>query len=197
MQQARAAVIEDPDVEIFASDYDTAALQIAASNAARAGVEQLIQFSHQQVGELEFRAIERNTAICSETLVICNPPYGQRLQAEQGLAELYGDLGAALRRLAPARLAIISANPDMLHRLQLNRLERKDVRNGPIECLFAQYATVAAGDAPPRWPRNAEVDSSYLCSTSRLPCLCAIGCTRMRNTCNVGRGAERELLPGL
>jgi 23S rRNA (guanine2445-N2)-methyltransferase / 23S rRNA (guanine2069-N7)-methyltransferase len=162
LQQARAAVVEDPDVEIFASDYDTAALQIAASNAGRAGVEQLIQFSHQQVGDLELPAPSSGTAvdIAQQTLVICNPPYGQRLQAEQGLAELYGDLGAALRRLAPARLAIISANPDMLHRLQLNRLERKDVRNGPIECLFAQYATVAAGDTTAVAAKGTEVDSS-------------------------------------
>ena len=162
LQQARAAVVEDPDVEIFASDYDTAALQIAASNAARAGVEQLIQFSHQQVGDLELPAPKSVTPaqITQQTLVICNPPYGQRLQAEQGLAELYGDLGAALRRLAPARLAIISANPDMLHRLQLNRLERKDVRNGPVECLFAQYATVAAGDTTAVAGKSTEVDSS-------------------------------------
>ena len=161
LQQARAAVVEAPDVEIFASDYDTAALRIAASNAARAKVEHLIQFSHQQVGELELPAPSSATADdnAQQTLVICNPPYGQRLQAEQGLAELYGDLGAALRRLAPARLAIISANPDMLHRLQLNRLERKDVRNGPIECLFAQYATVAAGDSTAVVGKAAEVDS--------------------------------------
>ena len=161
LQQARAAVVEAPDVEIFASDYDTAALRIAGSNAARAKVEHLIQFSHQQVGELELPAPSSATADdnAQQTLVICNPPYGQRLQAEQGLAELYGDLGAALRRLAPARLAIISANPDMLHRLQLNRLERKDVRNGPIECLFAQYATVAAGDSTAVVGKAAEVDS--------------------------------------
>jgi len=162
LQQARSAVVENPDVEIFASDYDSAALQIAASNAARAGVEQLIQFSHQQIRDLELPAPSSGTPadISQQTLVICNPPYGQRLQAEHGLAELYGDLGAALRRLAPARLAIISANPDMLHRLQLNRLERKDVRNGPIDCLFAQYATVAAADAPGATAKSVAVESS-------------------------------------
>ena len=141
LEQARAAVIGHPQVEIIASDYDSNALQVSATNARRAGVDHLIQFTHQQVADLELPEIS------GETLVICNPPYGQRLQAEQGLAELYADLGAALRRLAPARLAIISANPDLLHRLQLNRLGRKDVRNGPIECLFAQFATVAADDA--------------------------------------------------
>jgi hypothetical protein len=54
--------------------------------------------------------------------------------------------------LAPASLAIISANPDLLHRLKLNRISRKDVRNGPLECLFAMFATTGeqepAGVAP-------------------------------------------------
>jgi 23S rRNA (guanine2445-N2)-methyltransferase / 23S rRNA (guanine2069-N7)-methyltransferase len=142
LEQAEAAIVLQPAVEIFASDYDAGALQIAEANARRAGVAQLIRFSHQQLAELELPPSS------GETLVICNPPYGERMQAEQGLAELYADLGAALRRLAPARLAIISANPDLLHRLQLQRLGRKDVRNGPIDCLFAQFATVTAADAP-------------------------------------------------
>jgi len=142
LQQAEAAIVEQPAVEIFASDYDTNALQVAETNARRAGVAQLIRFSHQQVGDLELPPSS------GATLVICNPPYGQRLQAEQGLAELYEDLGAAVQRLAPARLAIISANPDLLHRLRMQRLGRKDVRNGPIDCLFAQFATATADDVP-------------------------------------------------
>ena len=140
VEQARDAIIAQPQVEIYASDYDANALQTANANAHRAGVEHLIEFSHQQVGELEL------AAAADETLVICNPPYGQRLQAEQGLAELYTELGAAVRRLAPARLAIISANPDLLHRLKMQRLSRKDVSNGPLECLFAIYASAAEED---------------------------------------------------
>jgi 23S rRNA (guanine2445-N2)-methyltransferase / 23S rRNA (guanine2069-N7)-methyltransferase len=142
LEQAEAAINAQPVVEIFASDYDADALRIAAANAQRAGVQHLIQFSHQQVSELELPPSS------GETLVICNPPYGERLQAEHGLAELYADLGAAMRRLAPARLAIISANPDLLHRLRMQRLSRKDVRNGPIDCLFVQFATVTEDDVP-------------------------------------------------
>ena len=134
--EARAAQLDTAGIEIFASDYDDRALTIARANARRAGVEELIQFSQQRLGELELPAAR------GETLVICNPPYGQRLQAEQGLAGLYSDLGGTLKRLAPAQLAIISANPDLLHRLKLKRLSRKNLRNGPIECLFAMFATV-------------------------------------------------------
>ena len=135
IDDARQSVDLHPDVRIYASDYDAAALEIARANAKRAGVENLIEFSHQQVDDLDLQSSR------GETLVICNPPYGHRLQSNQDLAELYDDIGLALQRLAPARLAILSANPDLLHRLKLKRISRKDVRNGPLDCLFAIFAT--------------------------------------------------------
>ena len=147
IEQARQAVEPHNGAIVFASDYDAGALEIARANAARAQVDNMIEFSHQQVGELELPPFQ------GDTLVICNPPWGKRLQGEQELAGIYTDLGNAVRRLAPASLAIISANPDLLHRLKLKRISRKDVRNGPLECLFAVFATVgdkqAAKVTPP------------------------------------------------
>ena len=142
IQEAHSHVDTQTQCEIFASDYDANAVEIASANATRAGVESMIEFSHQQISDLAAEPSPK------EALVICNPPYGQRLQSEQGLARLYGDIGDAVRRLAPASLHIISANPDLLHRLKLKRLGRKTVRNGPIECLLADFETVEAGREP-------------------------------------------------
>jgi 23S rRNA (guanine2445-N2)-methyltransferase / 23S rRNA (guanine2069-N7)-methyltransferase len=139
VDSARQSINRHPDVKIHACDYDVAALEIARDNAKRAGVEDLIQFSHQQIADLELPASS------ASTLVICNPPFGRRLQSEQDLAELYGDIGQALQRLAPARLALLSANPDLLHRLKLKRISRKEVRNGPLDCLFAIFETTGGG----------------------------------------------------
>jgi len=124
------------DSRIYASDYDAGALEIARANANRARVDQFIDFSHQQISAFELPPTQ------ADTLVICNPPWGRRLQGETDLGQLYDDLGNAVQRMAPASLAIISANPDLLHRLKLKRVSRKDVRNGPLECLFAMFATV-------------------------------------------------------
>jgi 23S rRNA (guanine2445-N2)-methyltransferase / 23S rRNA (guanine2069-N7)-methyltransferase len=138
IEQAQQATKVNIEEIVYASDYDATALEIARANAKRAQVEQLIEFSHQQVSELELPSIQ------ADTLVICNPPWGKRLQGEEDLGRLYGDLGAAVQRMSPARLAIISANPDLLHRLKLKRISRKPVKNGPLECLFAMFVT--AGD---------------------------------------------------
>ncbi len=140
LQAAKNRVDLSNELEIFASDFDADALDIARANAERAGVSGLIRFDHQQVAEVELPPSKR------ETLVICNPPYGRRLQSESGLGQLYRDLGATTRRFAPAQLAIISANPDLLHQLQLGRVSRKEVRNGPLACLFARFDTDARMD---------------------------------------------------
>ncbi len=141
IDEAQQAVAVNIDSRIYASDYDAGALEIARVNAKRARVDQFIDFSHQQIGALELPPAQ------ADTLVICNPPWGRRLQGEADLGQLYADLGNAVRRMAPASLAIISANPDLLHRMKLNRISRKDVKNGPLECLFAMFAT--AGDHEP------------------------------------------------
>lgn len=134
VRQAREAIVT-PETVIFASDFDAYALKIARANAERAQVQNLIKFSHQQISDL------RLPTTPLPTLVIANPPYGQRLQSESGLGQLYSDLGECLSRLAPAKLALISANPDWLHRLRLTRVCRKTVKNGPLECVFAVFET--------------------------------------------------------
>lgn len=144
-QQARSLVDEESRYQIHASDYDASAVKIAEANATRAGVAGIIEFSHQQLSDLQVEKFE------GHSLVVCNPPYGQRLQSEQGLPALYDDIGDALRRMAPASLVIISANPDLLHRLKLTRDSKKPVRNGPLQCLLARFETgaVAAREEVP------------------------------------------------
>ncbi len=155
-EQAREAIDRRAVQEIYASDYDASALEIARANAARADVADLIEFSHQQVAELSLPPTDR------QTLVMVNPPWGQRLQSKAGLAELYADLGRTVLRLAPARLAMISANPDLLHRLGLPRLTRKPVRNGPLDCLFVEFGDVEEASTPAAVEIVSETDAAML-----------------------------------
>ncbi len=148
LDEAEAAIDPAPDAEIVGCDIDARALQIARDNALRSGVEGLIRF--------EQRAVERlgSLKLSRTPIVIGNPPYGERLQAEDGLACLYAQLGRALRAFPGARLWLISANPDLLHRLSLPRQSKKAVRNGPIACVFARF-TVDAAEAETPAPVTA------------------------------------------
>lgn len=154
LEQAEAQVVNSVDTQIFASDYDANAIRIAKDNAERAGVEDLIDFSHQEIATFSIEESDR------PAIIVCNPPYGERLQSEQGLATLYGEIGNSLKRLAPAQAHIISANPDLLHRLRLSRHSKKTLRNGSIDCLLASFQ-IAETDAKPveaiaRQPMNPD-----------------------------------------
>jgi 23S rRNA G2445 N2-methylase RlmL len=72
---------------ILASDIEPTVLKAAMENAARAHVREIIAFSRQDV---------RNLQPASDTgLIICNPPYGQRLGHDA--RGLYRDIGQMLR----------------------------------------------------------------------------------------------------
>jgi len=133
LHEAEAQIDASAAPCIEASDYDSKALEVAKANAARAGVEELIHFSHQDINDLRLDADDR------PAIVLCNPPYGERLKSEQGLAALYSAIGQGLRHIGKGRLYLISANPDLLHRLRLKRDFKKSIKNGPLDCLFAGF----------------------------------------------------------
>lgn len=153
LNEAENNIIDNVSASIIACDFDATALEIAKSNAQRAGVLDLIEFNHQDIASCNL------PPQLEPTIVICNPPYGQRLQSEQGLPSLYAELGAAVSQLAPATLCIISANPDLLHRLKLKRTTRKSIKNGPLECVLAEFETgraAAAIVAPQDQPQSVD-----------------------------------------
>ncbi len=137
LQQAEQQITADIDCEILGFDRDVKAIEIARDNALRAGVEDLIRFEVSDINQLTSDTVSRNPVI------ILNPPYGERLQAQQGLASLYQEMGKIFREFCTVfpktRVHLISANPDLLHRLRLNRIYKKNVNNGPLKCVFASF----------------------------------------------------------
>ncbi len=140
LKEAEAAIDEQPEAEIVGCDLSPGALDIARDNALRAGVESLIRFEQRAVEQLP------GLELSKPPIIIGNPPYGERLQAEEGLATLYAQMGRAFRAFPGARVHLISANPDLLHRLRLPRTHKKAVNNGPIACVFASFSVDADQD---------------------------------------------------
>jgi putative N6-adenine-specific DNA methylase len=74
-------------VPIHASDLDTAVLEVARANAEQAQVSEAITFSHADVRTLQ--------PVADAGLIICNPPYGQRLGHDA--RRLYREIGRRLQ----------------------------------------------------------------------------------------------------
>lgn len=73
-------------------------------------------------------------------VVICNPPYGERLGEEDQLGELYHDFGENLKNnFKGYRGYVFTSRPDLRKRIALQTSERIKFYNGSIECRLLRY----------------------------------------------------------
>jgi putative N6-adenine-specific DNA methylase len=117
---------------IVGMERDPAVLAMARSNAAAAGVGAWIEL---QEGDCrDFHPPER------PGLLVCNPPYGDRLGAGGDLETLYGDLGRMLKeRCGGWTLWLLSGNPALTGALRMKASRRVPVSNGGIDCRWLRY----------------------------------------------------------
>ena len=164
VDEARAMESPPRDCQIIGCDSSGRALDIARENAERAGVGDLIHFQRQEIADLSPGLVSK------PAIIITNPPYGERLQAEQGLAQLYSTMGKVFGAFEQASVHVISANPDLLHRMRLARSAKKAVNNGPIACVFASFDSGAGNAQPPpaSLPALDESDNDAQSLSNRL-----------------------------
>lgn len=109
------------------SDADPHAIRAATANAEAAGVADVITFRTLPVRLLEAPAQ-------SSGLAICNPPYDQRLAADDGL---YRELGDALQRATPDwRVTILAGDEALARATGLRANKRYAFFNGALECML-------------------------------------------------------------
>lgn len=88
--EARAAVVNRP-FEIFASDVDSRAVALTRENARRAGIARGLRVERRDVADLALPATGVN-------VIVCNPPYGERMSEREQVHALCGVMGAAFER---------------------------------------------------------------------------------------------------
>ena len=73
-------------------------------------------------------------------VLVCNPPYGQRIGDEAELEELYRELGNYAKAKAPGwQLWLLSGNRNLTGALRLKAEQRIPVSNGGIDCRWLRY----------------------------------------------------------
>ncbi|MBS9426748.1 bifunctional 23S rRNA (guanine(2069)-N(7))-methyltransferase RlmK/23S rRNA (guanine(2445)-N(2))-methyltransferase RlmL [Photorhabdus akhurstii] len=117
------------------SDIDRRVLDMARSNARRAGVAQLITFQQGDASRLENPLSEGPAGT-----VLSNPPYGERLESEPALVALHSLFGRIMKSRFPSwRLSLFSASPELLSCLQLRAEREFKAKNGPLDCVQKNY----------------------------------------------------------
>lgn len=74
-------------------------------------------------------------------LIVCNPPYGERLGDEAETSELYRRFGEVLKReFAGWQAAMIISNPELGFRLGIRSQKPITLYNGALECKLLRFA---------------------------------------------------------
>lgn len=127
--QAEAQIIPaNPPIQ--GSDRDAGAIEMARANAARAGVQDAIEFTHRAVSAIQPPAVPG--------YVVTNPPYGVRIHSSHDLRNLYDQFGKVLRLNCPGwQAAILCSDNILLGHTGLSFDRRFSFNNGGIQVQLA------------------------------------------------------------
>ena len=130
----------DTELRIVASDLDPSAVESARANAEEAGVDDCISFSVQDFCKME-------SAPEPYSVIICNPPYGQRVGDQKILQRINEQFGRLLSGDETLSCYVITADKN-LEKVILPRKpdRRRKLYNGRLETCYYQYY----GKRPPR-----------------------------------------------
>jgi putative N6-adenine-specific DNA methylase len=112
-----SSVNHDHSPTILASDRDAGAIQMARENAARAGVEDCIEFKCQAVSSITPPALRLRSG---RGWVVTNPPYGRRVRSGADLRNLYARFGDVLREKCPGwDVSVLCSDMALLGQMRL------------------------------------------------------------------------------
>lgn len=114
-------------------DADPQAIASAKANIKHAGLGNLIKVA--------VRALTDGTAENAPPgLIVTNPPYGERLGAEEGLPALYAALGQQWRtHFTGWRAALLTGNPPLGKRVGLHAVKMHALYNGAMACKLLHF----------------------------------------------------------
>lgn len=118
-------------IMITGRDKSEKAIRISRQNVQSAGLERYIN--------LEMNSFEESQPPFEQGMIITNPPYGERLTAEN-TSELYKKMGDTLKQNYAGYSAwILSGDLEAIKHFGLKPSRKIKIFNGPLECKFVNF----------------------------------------------------------
>ncbi len=130
-EEARDNIIKDAKPVIFASDISANCIETAKLNAQAAGVLDYIDF---KVCDMKDANLFNDKGV-----IICNPPYGERLMEEKSVQKLYRDMGIKFSQFPNAKKYILTSYEKFEDFYGKKADKKRKLYNGMLKCNIYQY----------------------------------------------------------
>ncbi len=132
-RQRKTAGLQQMPV-IVGFDQNRRSVATALQHAQNAGLDAFIHIEKREIQQA------RPAESWPPGLLICNPPYGERLGNESETAELYRQFGEVLKNhFQRWRAALIISNPELGFRLGVRSKKPITFFNGALECKLLRF----------------------------------------------------------
>ena len=144
-QEEAEKIRTDVEVRITGSDIDEKAVERAKKNAEYACVmagralKSIGISTHIQRPDFIQADFKDLSAPYDEGLILCNPPYGERLGNEEEAAELYQQMDSLWQEFPNWNLGIITSNPDFQKNFNHQANSIKKIKAGNLDTSFYIY----------------------------------------------------------
>ncbi len=130
-EEARAMEDRDFETHIFASDIDPQAVALAKENAKKAGVDKYITFSVADASKVDI--------FTEKGVIVCNPPYGERLMDRTSCESLYHKIGKHFSDFQNAGKYILTSHEGFEKHFGRPADKKRKLYNGMLKCYLYQY----------------------------------------------------------
>ena len=130
-QKAIAKINKNASFLAFGSDIDPVAINIAKNNALKAGVASKINF--------ELKPISKFNAQTENAIILCNPPYGERMLELEDAQKIYKTMGEKFSQKNNYSYYIISPDENFEKIFGKKATKRRKLYNGMLKCQLYMY----------------------------------------------------------
>ena len=116
---------------IMGSDNDPACVSLSFANARKAGVADCVTFKDGDATKMSLPA--------ESGIIVCNPPYGERMMEQTSARKLYSALGRHLKFANDWKQFIITSEPEFEHYFGRRSDKKRKFYNGKIKCDLYMY----------------------------------------------------------
>ena len=144
-KEEAAKIRTDVEVNITGTDIDRGAVERARQNAEHAGVmagralKSIGIDSHVWRPDFQVADFKEIEAPFESGMIICNPPYGERLGDEEQAALLYKEMGSLFTDFKGWQIGVITAHKEFQENIGRYATSLKSLKAGNLDTTFYMY----------------------------------------------------------